>query len=256
MRHSRESMKSFLIDCRAEEARSRTFSAMEENFWDMAEASPFEQTRIITTNEEELADPYLMRVYLSPEREQLERQLRALGVPAPAASLTRYMPRPYLHYFFRGDDDRAFHNHPWKRAFSVILIGGYIEHVWNFELDRSLSRLLLPGNVNYLKRGTYHRAELLPGEKCWTLFTSMGRVQAKDGYDWEFYDPATDEYTPWGEWTSEHASVRDFKDHKAVAKLGDEITVTVPRSLLSVPDLDADPYAGHGGYAWSSLGRS
>jgi hypothetical protein len=33
-----------------------------------------------------------------------------------------------LHYFFRGDDDQALHDHPW--AFRTrILTGGYLEHL-------------------------------------------------------------------------------------------------------------------------------
>lgn len=240
MKHSRESMKQFLIDCRAEERRSRTFSSMEENFWDLAEMSPFEQTRIITTNDKVLADPYLMRVYLTPERELLEGMLHGLGVPLAYARLMQHMPRPYLHYFFRGDDDRAFHNHPWKRSLSLILVGGYIEHAWDFRLERSFSRLFQPGAVNYLKRGTYHRVELLPNEKCWTLFVSSGRVQESDGYDWEFYDPESGRYTPWGEWTNEDSRRREFHQ----AKVGTPV------------DLGADPDRGRPVWDWSSVGRS
>ncbi len=209
--HSKTDIKQFVKDCRTEERRTRAFSSMEENFWDLAEESPFEQTRVITTNDKVLADPYLMRVYLSPEREKLEVQLNILGVPASYSKYIQHLPRPYLHYFFRGDDDRSYHNHPWKRSFSLILVGGYIEHVWNFKHERPLSRLFTPGKVNYLKRDTYHRVELLPGQKCWTLFVSTGRVQSSDGYDWDFYDPETGGYTPWGEWTSAEARKRSFR---------------------------------------------
>jgi len=210
--HSREDIRRFVIDCRAQEKRLRPFSPMEENLWDLAEASLFEQTRIITTNEKVLADPYLMRVYLTPSREDLDGQLRGLGVPPTYTNLMRFMPRPYLHYFFRGDDDRAYHNHPWKRSVSFILVGGYLEHVWNFDIKKATSRLFLPGNVNYLRRGTFHRVELLPGKRCWTLFVSTGRVAAKDGTDWDFYDPDTGKYTPWGKWTNEMARYRPYAD--------------------------------------------
>lgn len=240
---SKKDIQKFIVDCRAEERAQREFSAVERNLWDLAEESPFEQTRIITTNEKVLADPYLMRVYLAPQREELEAQLSMLGVPPAYARYIQYMPRPYLHYFFRGDDDRAYHNHPWKRSLSLILIGGYIEHVWNFELKRSLSRLFTPGKVNYLKRGTYHRAELLPGKKTWTLFVSSGRVQASDGFDWEFYDPETDTFTPHGQWTNDRAKHRPFS---TVARVGDLVEV-----CRGPGD---DPYAGHGGWNWSGLG--
>jgi hypothetical protein len=218
--HSRKEIRQFVADCRAEEARLRDFGLVEQKLWDMAELSPFEQTRIITTNEKVLDDPYLMRVYLTPEREKLEEQVTELGVPPAYSAYLRYMPRPYLHYFFRGDDDRAFHNHPWRRSFSFILVGGYIEHVWDFDLKRPFSRVLKPGQVNLLKRRTYHRVELLPNQKAWTLFISTGRVKAKDGQDWEFYDPELDTFTPWGDWTEAHAATRDFRDHATATARG------------------------------------
>lgn len=255
MGHSNEDIKKFVKDCRAEEERERgqPFSAMESNFWDMAELSPYEQTRIITTNEKVLADPYLMRVYLTPERELLAAWLYDMGVPGFITRRLNHMPRPYLHYFFRGDDDRAYHNHPWKRSLSFILLGGYIEHKWDFVERRSTSKLLEPGRVNYLKRGTYHRVELLPhGQKCWTCFVSTGRVQASDGTDWEFYDPETNTFTPWGQWTAASARHRPFREEARV------VPAAVPGVAVvgkHIDDLGADPNAGHGGYDWSSLQR-
>lgn len=259
--HSKADMQKFVVDCRAEEARQRELEPIENHLWDLAEASPFEPTRIITTNEKVLADPYLMRVYLTPEREKLERTLQNLGVPPAYARLMQHTPRPYLHYFFRGDDDRAYHNHPWKRSLSVILVGGFIEHVWNFELKRPLTQLHKPGQAYWLKRGTYHRAELLPGKKCWTLFTSMGRVQASDGQDWEFYDPETDTFTPWGEWTSAMARPRNFREHAKPVPMRsfapDHVSLRsdLPRPGADVSVLHDDPDAGHGGYNWSALRR-
>lgn len=258
VKHSPEEVRQFVVDCRIEESKLREFSPPEQKLWDLAELSPFEQTRIITTNEKVLADPYLMRVYLTPEREKIEGQLKELGVPEPYLPLVSKMPRPYLHYFFRGDDDRAFHNHPWKRSLSFILIGGYVEHTWDFKLKRPFSRLLKPGAVNYLKRGTYHRVELLPEKKCWTLFVSTGRVQASDGQDWDFYDPETDTFTPWGEWTGDQARRRDFKTHvvEKVARVGDEVTVAVPPEVVQPQRVYTpadDPHAGHGGYNWEGV---
>lgn len=244
-------MRQFVIDCRAEESRQRKFETFEQKLWDLAEAESFEPTRIITTNDKVLADPYLMRVYLTPEREELERSLVNLGLPSAYARLMRHTPRPYLHYFFRGDDDRAYHNHPWKRSLSLILVGGFIEHVWNFDLKRPLSRLHKPGELYWLKRGTYHRAELLPGKKCWTLFTSMGRVQASDGQDWEFYDPETGTYTPWGEWTAESARPRPFESTPPAAP-GTPVMSSIDEAGRNY-DMGADPAAGHGGYNWSGL---
>lgn len=236
MKPTKADMKRYVIDCRAEESLKRTFSDTEQRFWDLAEAAPFEPTWIITTNEQKLADPYLMRVYLAPQREELEKFLRELGAPPWWSKLARHAPRPYLHYFFRGDDDRAYHNHPWKRSVSFILSGGYKEHIWDFKAQRVRTRDFLPGQVNYLRRGTFHKVELYPGQNCWTCFISSGRVEEPVGYDWDFFDPDTGIYTPQGEWTAKaHGKARS----------------TPPPARPSADDrLAEDPHAGHGGYAW------
>lgn len=62
--------------------------------------------------------PYLLRMWLSPpvltkkgDRERFQS----------AKSLL-------LHYFFRGDDDQALHDHPWSFR-TRIIAGGYMEHL-------------------------------------------------------------------------------------------------------------------------------
>ena len=156
--------------------------------WFIAQLAPFGGTVISPQN-----NPYLLRIYLTPS-------LRKWGIP-----------RPYLHYFFRGDEDRELHNHPWGSSWSYILTGGYTEHRW--DPDRKVIRTfqLRPGDVNQIKRDDYHKVILTnPRQGCWTLFVTKDRVQDSDGTDWGFLNTETGEYTPWGEFRDN--SVQRFKD--------------------------------------------
>lgn len=144
--------------------------------WWIAEKAPFGGNAIVPDG-----DPYLLRIYLTPS-------LRRWG-----------LPRPYLHYFFRGDNDLELHNHPWRFSISLILTGGYTEWRWNPQTKEVEVHKLRPGDLNFIRRDDYHRVALtVPREGCWTLFITKDRVHAKDGADWGFLNTDTGEYTPWG----------------------------------------------------------
>jgi hypothetical protein len=98
----------------------------------------------------------------------------------------------FLHKFVRSDEDLELHNHPWDRAVSLILTGGYTEErrmrdtlVW--------TKVFRPGMLNFLKADTFHRVELL-NEKdgCWTLFWVGKKTQS-----WNFWNRESNELTPW-----------------------------------------------------------
>lgn len=145
--------------------------------WWVARTSP-KGIRIIWNTEQ--TDPYLLRIYLFRSK---------------TAGL-------YLHRFFRSDGDRDVHNHPWRKALSLILTKGYREYRWN-PLLRFMEQVdVRPWTFNRIGRDDFHRVELVRG-RCWTLFLSHGRVQAKDGHDWGFLDTNDGGYTPWGEYVGE-----------------------------------------------------
>ena len=83
----------------------------------------------------------------------------------------------YLHHFYRSDDDRALHDHPWWNL-SILLKGQYDEHV--------------PGGVIRRRAGTIvgrgaeacHRIALVDGKRVWTLFITGPRTRL-----WGFYYP-------------------------------------------------------------------
>lgn len=118
--------------------------------------------------------PYLMRVYLLPRW---------------------FRWRPFLHYFFRGDNDRALHNHPWGTSISLILTGGYREERLERECDAplTLERDFRPGSINIIRADDFHRVTLL-GKGCWTLFVAGEREQV-----WGFMTKEG-EYVPWQEY--------------------------------------------------------
>jgi len=86
--------------------------------------------------------------------------------------------RFYLHRFVGSDPDRGLHDHPWSRAFSIILAGWYWEHTrsgthrvkwFNTLTGDTFHRVVLPlkgmtrGLADYNPRATDY-------EPCWTLF--------------------------------------------------------------------------------------
>lgn len=104
-------------------------------------------------------------------------------------------PSLYLHRFCLPDQDVALHNHPWRRAFSLILAGGYDESraerrdslrpYWPNYLDGFTyrERTLRAGNVNTIGPETYHRITALHGE-VWTLFFVWPKSRS-----WGFWIP-------------------------------------------------------------------
>lgn len=96
--------------------------------------------------------------------------------------------RFYLHRFVGSDPDRGLHDHPWARAFSVILAG------WYFEETRSGTRKVRW--LNALTGDTFHRVvlpkypvgiEMGKGwvheeSPCWTLFFHRAQYVKEWGF--------------------------------------------------------------------------
>lgn len=182
----------------ARKHRNPTVGFFERKLWDVAEKVPWGGTLI---GSEE--NPYLLRIYVSPRDPQfrwLWEKIRAraeIGNFDPA--LFKGVPHFYLHHFFRGDDDRELHNHPWGFSMSLILTGGYIEERWDPEAKKTRTRRCYPGDINVIRASDFHRLTLLDSTRgCWTLFLSKHRIEEKNGHDWGFLDTATGTYTPWG----------------------------------------------------------
>lgn len=137
--------------------------------------------RIILSNE---GDPYL-------ERYHLFRLPGGGGV--------------YLHRFLASDPDRGLHDHPWDRAFGVLLTGGYRELRLAPQGDgeRVTERLLGPGTINNIRGGDFHRIVLPDEREAWTLF----------GH--------TRKYKDWGFVNLDTAGRRHYQPHEKVTNEAD-----------------------------------
>jgi len=109
----------------------------------------------------------------------------AIGDDPAAPYLNRWWVIPrnegcnvYLHEILRSDDDRALHDHPWANT-SMILDGRYIEH-----LPDGSSHLREAGWIGSRTAEDAHRLEILPGERCVSLFLTGSKVR-----EWGFLCP-------------------------------------------------------------------
>lgn len=88
----------------------------------------------------------------------------------------------FLHHIHRADKDRDLHNHPWPRAFAVVLRGGYYEQ----RGDQPPAAAFYYGpatdgpRINTLRPDTYHRITYVR-PNTWTLFFAGRRSR-----DWGF----------------------------------------------------------------------
>ena len=101
---------------------------------------------------------------------------------SPYLSRWRLTPRNpvfniYLHQLGAGDDDKGLHSHPWMFHASVVLRGGYLEH-----LPDGCTSLRIEGNAFWRWGSAWHRVELLKAQasntnSCWTLFITGPQVR-------------------------------------------------------------------------------
>ena len=84
----------------------------------------------------------------------------------------------YLHRFVDSDPDRGLHDHPWNRAVSLVLSGGYDEQRPSTgDVDHIFVRKIRPFRLNFLRGEDFHRVILRDGLPAWTLFIHGPRVK-------------------------------------------------------------------------------
>jgi len=111
----------------------------------------------------------------------------------------------YLHRFLASDPDRGLHDHPWDKAFGMVLSGGYQELrlASRGDGEQVVTRHLRPGSINRIRGGDFHRI-VLPGEReAWTLFGHSRK------------------YKDWGFVNLDDAGQRRFQPHDAVTNESD-----------------------------------
>lgn len=95
----------------------------------------------------------------------------------------------HVNVFHRSDEDPEPHSHPWPCA-SLMLSGGYREE--RASSDRTMKvRVVLPGMINVLPHGVFHRVDLLEGRAI-TLFLTGPKLSS-----WAFLD--RNALKPWRE---------------------------------------------------------
>lgn len=84
----------------------------------------------------------------------------------------------YVHRFVDSDPDRGLHDHPWNRAVSLVLAGGYDElRPRAGDLATPVARRVRPWRLNFLRGQDYHRVILREGRPAWTLFIHGPRAK-------------------------------------------------------------------------------
>ena len=161
------------------------------------------------------ARPYLRRWFMTPWSSD-DHPLKS-----------KRLPNIYLHQILRSDDDRALHDHPWDNV-SIILWGGYIEHVFAYQPveGRELPPVVqkrrrmfhivrrradMPHRLELYRRagkdGKGSMTDILYGEDkpCWSLFITWRKRRpwgfwgTKEGVIGEYHTPVFDKEMPKGE---------------------------------------------------------
>lgn len=116
-------------------------------------------------------DPYLCRWFILPRN-------RVFNI--------------YLHQFWRSDDDRALHDHPWVNC-SILIQGAYTEHTIAAG-GVNLRTLRNTGDLVFRGPRSAHRVELHDGP-CMTLFITGPKLRT-----WGFHC-AEAGWVPWQKFT-------------------------------------------------------
>lgn len=146
-------------------------------------------------------DGYMERYWLVPYNQVIERKvpmahgdLRAARYEAVFTDGTGPViwRRPFtrllqktgiaarVHHILRSDRGRAPHDHPWPYL-TIILRGGYWEHVYDEEGFWRDVHWRGPGSVLFRPAKSLHKLEVQPGQTAWTLFIT-GRKQQTWGF--------------------------------------------------------------------------
>lgn len=114
---------------------------------------------------------------------------------------TMFNRRFYIHMFLASDPDRGIHNHPWRKAWSFILLRWYFEELRGPANQTGMAskgrRVRKVKWFNSLTADTTHRVILPDDKPVWTLFVhTVGDVQ-----EWGFFERIDESRLP-ADWMS------------------------------------------------------
>lgn len=130
--------------------------------------------------------PYLDRYYaLWPDSVDRER---------------KDIPFNILIHRFHTSDDPVIHSHPWNFSFSIILKGGYWEHL----PDKTIWRRRFSWRLMRHGKSDLHWVEIPKGQegKVWTLF-----VRGRTISSWGFKPDINGPLIPWKKYIEDHRKV-------------------------------------------------
>lgn len=125
----------------------------------------------------------------------------------------------YLHDIRKSDDDRALHDHPWSNT-SYLIFGSYIEHTSEGSVLRRA------GDVVQRSADALHRLEVIPGERCISLFTTGPKVR-----EWGF--ACEHGWVHWQDFTSAEDSSRTGRGCGEHGALSPVSLAGQPREVLA-----------------------
>ncbi len=125
----------------------------------------------------------------------------------------------YLHDIRKSDDDRAMHDHPWSNV-SYLISGSYIEHTPEGRFVRKA------GEVGERPAHALHRLEVIPGQRCISLFMTGPKVR-----DWGFQ--CEHGWVHWQDFTSAGDSSRTGRGCGEHGDLSPVTDVGQPRGVLA-----------------------
>lgn len=97
-----------------------------------------------------------------------------------------------VHKFYRGDQDRALHDHPWP--FITFPLHTYDEDFWVPELGDTFRREVKAFRFHYRPAKHRHIVRKTTKGPTWTLVASLWKTN-----EWGFW-PEPDKFIPWRDW--------------------------------------------------------
>lgn len=107
------------------------------------------------------------------------------------------LPSVRIHHIVRRDIDRHLHNHPWRKARTIILDGWYVEHVGDVYGNRR--RLFwFKDDTQEMGHDHFHKITSVSPGGVYTMFITWG---GSEGWGFLMDD---DSVMPWREYVEKH----------------------------------------------------
>lgn len=107
------------------------------------------------------------------------------------------LPSVRIHHIVRPDADRHLHNHPWRKARTILLWGCYVETTSN-AYPFPGQRMSWAGDTHRIDREHFHRISHVGSGGVYTMFITWG---GSEGWGFLMDDGSV---MPWREYVAKH----------------------------------------------------